>query len=329
MFGAGWGFTIQRPLEAATRTLPVMAVLFLPLIAGMHSLYEWTHKDIVAADKLLKHKEVYLNEPFFFVRTAIYFAVWIGIARLFARWADQLDETGDAQIAQRLRNASAPGLLLFGLTATFAAVDWIMSLEPHWFSTIFGLIVIIGEILATFALCILVVQILSRYEPYAGQVGAQQFHDLGNLTFAFTMLWAYTNLSQFLIIWSGNVPETIPFYLNRSSGGWQAIAQGLAALHFVLPFVLLLSRKTKKDIHRLARVAMLLLAMRIVDLYWIIGPVFSPKQLDLRWVWLDLAAAMAIGGIWVWWFARQLKSRPVLPARDPRMEGAFEHAHGH
>jgi hypothetical protein len=327
MFGAGWGFTIQRPLEAGARTLPLMAVLFLPIVAGMHSLYEWTHENVVAADKLLQQKAAYLNQPFFFIRTAIYFAVWLVTAYLMIRWAQQLDNSGDARLSQRLRNASAPGLLLFGLTASFAAVDWIMSLEPHWFSTIFGLIVIAGQVLSTFAFSILVVRTLAAHEPYAGQVGAQQFHDLGNLTFAFTMLWAYLNFSQLLIIWSGNLPETIPWYVNRSSGGWLTMAQALAVLHFALPFFLLLSRKTKKDIRLLSRVAVLLLVMRLVDLYWVVGPVFHPKEFALHW--LDIAAPVGIGGIWVWMYMRQLKARPVLPERDPRMEGAFEPAHEH
>jgi hypothetical protein len=327
MFGAGWGFSIQRPLEAGARTLPLMAVFFLPIVAGMHTLYEWTHENVMAADKLLQHKSAYLNTPFFLGRTAIYFAVWIILTLLVTRWSQRLDESGDLRIAQRLHNASAPGLLLFGLTASFAAVDWIMSLEPHWFSTIFGLIVIAGQVLATFAFSILAVRILVPHEPYAGQVGAQQFHDLGNLTFAFTMLWAYLNLSQFLIIWSGNLPETIPWYVNRSSGGWQTMAQGLAVLHFALPFFLLLSRKTKKDIGLLSRVAVLLLVMRLVDLFWVVGPVFHPRQFALHW--MDVAAPVGIGGIWVWMYVRQLKTRAVLPERDPRMEGVFEPAHEH
>ena len=326
-FGAGWGFAVQRPAEAATRTFPVLAVLFLPLLAGMHDLYHWTHAEAVAADKFLQHKAAYLNTPFFIGRAAFYFAAWIGVATLLSRWSAQLDETGDARIAAKLRAFGPPGLLIYGFTATFAAVDWLMSLDPHWFSTMFGLIFIGGQVLATFAFMILVTRMLSQHEPMKDMVQPAQFHDLGNLTLAFTMIWAYLSFSQFLIIWSGNLPETITWYTDRSRGGWQWVALLLFMLNFALPFVLLLSRFTKRRIDALARVAIIILAMRLVDLFWVIKPTFHPGRFTLHW--LDIAAPIGIGGIWVAFFVRQLKGRSLLPENDPRMKRAFAHAESH
>jgi len=325
-FGAGWGFVVQRPVEAATRTFPLMAVLFLPLLAGMHDLYHWTHAE-AATDVLLKHKAAYLNVPFFIGRTAFYFVAWIGVASLLNRWSAQLDETGDARIAEKLRAFGPPGLLVYGLTATFAAVDWVMSLDPHWFSTMFGLIFIGGQVLATFAFMILVTRVLSKHEPMKDRAHPAQFHDLGNLTLAFTMIWAYLSFSQFLIIWSGNLPETITWYTDRSRGGWQWVALLLFVLNFALPFALLLSRFTKRRIDALARVAIIILAMRLVDLFWVIAPKFHAEAFHVHW--LDVAAPAGIGGAWVWFFLNELKKRPVLPVRDPRMEEALAHAEEH
>ena len=325
-FGAGWGFVVQRPVEAATRTFPLMAVLFLPLLAGMHDLYHWTHAE-AATDALLKHKAAYLNVPFFVGRAALYFAAWIGVASLLNRWSAQLDETGDARIAEKLRAFGPPGLLVYGLTATFAAVDWVMSLDPHWFSTMFGLIFIGGQVLATFAFMILVTRVLSKHEPMKDRAHPAQFHDLGNLTLAFTMIWAYLSFSQFLIIWSGNLPETITWYTDRSRGGWQWVALLLFVLNFALPFALLLSRFTKRRIDALARVAIIILAMRLVDLFWVIAPKFHAEAFHVHW--LDVAAPAGIGGAWVWFFLNELKKRPVLPVRDPRMEEALAHAEEH
>jgi hypothetical protein len=327
MFGAGWGFTLQRLLEAGTRTFPLLAVLVVPVLAGAPDLYEWTDTRAAETDELLKHKSAFLNLPFFTGRAVFYFVVWIGISLLLKRWIEKLDATGDPRIVQRLRNLSYPGLILYGLTATFAAVDWVMSLEPHWFSTVFGLLFITGQILATFALMIQFVKLLARHEPYAGRVGAQQFHDVGNLTLAFTMIWAYLSISQYLIIWSGNLPETIPWFQKRSQGGWQIVAGLLIALNFALPFVLLLSRFVKRRIEILARVGLLLLGMRFVDLFWVIKPAFHKAGFSVHL--LDIAAPVGIGGIWIWYFLHNLKAQSVLPERDPRMEGALEPAAGH
>lgn len=327
IFGAEWGFVVQRGLEAGTRTFPLLFVLFLPLLGGMGHLYEWT-SDEAKANPLLKHKlESFLNVPFFFGRTVIYFAIWIGVAYLLSKWSAEIDQTGDARIPERLRALAFGGLMLYGLTATFAAVDWLMSLDPEWYSTMFGLIFIVGQVLATLAFMTLLTRVLSKHKPLADVARAPHFHDLGNLMLAFTMIWAYLSFSQFLIIWSGNLPESITWYKNRSEGGWQYLVLGIFLLNFVLPFALLLSRFTKRRIELLSRVAVVILLMRLVDLFWVVAPNFHRREFHVHW--LDVAAPLGIGGVWLWFFVQQLKGRPVLPLRDPRMEGAFAHAEEH
>ncbi len=326
IFGAGWGFVVQRIVEAGTRTLPLMAVLFLPLLLGMHALYEWTHAEVVAGDPVLQQKSVYLNTGFFVGRAVFYFIAWIAIATLLSRWSQQLDASGAAELAKRLSNSGPPGLLLYGFTVTFATVDWVMSVDPHWYSTIFALIFIAGQVLTTLAFAILMTRRLGERPPLAGVLRPAHLHDLGNLMFAFTMIWAYVSFSQFLIIWSGNLPETITWYKARSEGGWQWVAVALFLFSFALPFVILLSRWVKQQARLLARVAAWVLFMRLVELFWIVQPSFRPT-LSLHW--LDVAAPIAVGGFWLAFYIRQLKSRPLLPLRDPRMHEAFADVHAH
>jgi len=327
IFGAAWGFVIQRPLEAGARTVALLAVLFLPLLAGMHSLYEWSHAEVVAADPVLQHKSAYLNVGFFAGRVVIYFLAWLGIAHLLSKWSRQLDTSGDPRLVERLRNAGPPGLLVYGLTATFASVDWVMSLDPHWFSTMFGLMLIVGQVLSALAFVTLVTALLREHKPLAGVLRPEHLHDHGTLMFAFVMIWAYLSFSQFLIIWSGNVPETITWYHSRIAGGWETLALGLVALHFALPFAILLSRQNKRRADILAAVAALLLVMRLADLFWIMKPTFHPEGLRLHW--LDPVVTIGIGGVWLAYYFHQLKSRPLIPQQDPRMVEALANVEAH
>jgi hypothetical protein len=203
-----------------------------------------------------------------------------------------------------------------------------MSLEPHWFSTVYGLMFIVGQGLSALAFVILLVMTLGKSQPLAGVLRPQHYHDLGNLTFAFTLLWAYIGFSQFLIVWSGNLPEENVWYLHRFQGGWEVVAIFLLAFHFAVPFLLLLSRRTKRNIQVLAGVAVWILLMRYFDLYWLVKPAFENAR-TLEPHWLDLAAAAGIGGVWLWEFVRQVKNRPLLPVGDARMAEAFEHATQH
>lgn len=323
--GGGWGMMIRRLLEAATRTLPLVTVLFLPLILGMKPLYEWARPEVVEADKILQFKAPYLNVPFFLLRTLFYFACWIALAHFFNRWSRQQDETGDPAMADRMETLSGPGLVLFGATVTFASFDWVMSLEPHWFSTVFGLSFMVGQVLTAFPFAIAMTAYLSNRKPMSEAVTAGHFHDLGKLTLAFVMLWAYLSFSQFLIIWSGNLPEETPYYLKRLTGGWQYFQLALILFHFVLPFFLLLSRSLKRTGARLVKVAGLILLMRLVDVYMQIIP--AGHHSEFHFSWMDLAAPVGIGGLWLSAFLRQLEIRPVLPVRDPHFAEALESGH--
>ncbi|MCS6804461.1 MAG: hypothetical protein RMM98_03040 [Acidobacteriota bacterium] len=326
LVGGGWGFAIRRMMEAATRTFLPMALLFLPIVLGLAHLYEWTHADVVAKDEVLRHKSSYLNVPFFLARAAIYFIVWIGWSYLLNKWSFEQDRTHDPSLTRRIQDMSGPGLLLFGATVTFASVDWVMSLEPHWYSTIYGIIFMIGQGLTTLAFMILLLSRLWRRPPLVGVVEVQQFHDLGNLLLTFVMLWAYVAFSQFLIIWSANLPEEIPWYLRRTQGGWKAVAGALILFHFVVPFFLLLLRVTKRVAPRIALLSLAMLFMRWVDLFWMVTPAFSHGEaVGLHVHWLDVTTFVGLGGLWLGLFFWQLKERPLLPLYDPRLE---ESLHG-
>jgi len=319
--GGRWSAVIRRLLESGTRTVPLMALLFLPVALGTHQLYEWAHHDVVARDAVLQAKSAYLNVPFFLARAVFYFAVWLALMGLLNRWSLAQDATDDPGLARRMALLSRGGLVFFGFTMTFASIDWVMSLEPHWFSTIYGVLVIGGQAVAAMGLMIALAAVLAERDggPLAGVIGKQQFHDLGKLLLAFVMLWAYFMLSQFLIIWAGNLPEEIPWYLRRSTGGWQIVTFGLIALQFVLPFLILLSRDVKEQPRRLMSIAVLVVVAQFVDVFWLVSPAFHPGALVIHW--LDLVTPIAVGGIWFAMFVRQLASRPLLAVNDPSLPG--------
>ena len=321
--GGFWGLPIRRPLEAGTRTLPLLTALALPLLLGLTRLYSWTNPNLVAADDVLRSKQLYLNLPFFLVRNVIYFAVWWALVRGLNRWSDEQDRTGDPRLALRLENMSGPGLVLYGLTVTFFSIDWIMSLEPHWFSTIFGMIFMVLQVLSALALAVFVAGFLSQYEPIASVITSDRFNDLGNLVLTFVMLWAYLSFSQFLVIWAGDLINEIPWYLTRSRGGWAMIALLLIFLSFAIPFFLLLMRPIKRRVETLSALCGALILITFVDVYWMVVPAF--EKAGPRFYLLDFLLPVGIGGIWVATFVAQLKSRPLLPLHDPRFEGALQH----
>lgn len=324
LYFGSWAVVIRRLLEAGARTLPLMALLFLPLIAGIPHLYEWSHADAVQADEILRAKAPYLNVPFFLVRAAVYFAIWLLLAETLGRWSQQQDSRpGDEGAARRLRVLSGPGIALFVLTATFASVDWVMSIEPHWYSTMYGALFMAGQALGALSFAIAAAVVLRRREPLATAVSTAHLHDLGKLLLAFVMVWAYFAFSQFLIIWAGNLPEEIPWYLKRLRGGWQWVGLAVALGQFVLPFVLLLSRRVKRDSKVLIRVAVLVVFLRLVDLAWMVIPAFDGET-PLA-VALTLVTAVGIGGLWLAFFSRILAGRPLLPLGDPNLEEALLH----
>jgi hypothetical protein len=318
--GGIWGLVIRRFLEAGSRTMPLVAVLFLPLAFGVSRIYLWAQPEALK-DPIIQAKQVYLNVPSFLGRALIYLAVWAVLAHFLSKWSRQLDEGTSLRIERRLRGLAGGGLLLMGLTITFSSVDWGMSLNPHWFSTVYGVLFMVGQVLSTMALVIVLLAVMGHEAPLAPAVRPSAVHDLGKLLLAFVMLWAYINLSQFLIIWSANLPEEIPWYIRRLHGGWQWLALVLVVFHFAVPFLLLLSRDLKRNARLLGRLAAGMLLVRLVDLFWLVAPDLQGHHgTHLSVHWLDLTAPIGLGGVWLFAFARELKSRPLLPQRDPELD---------
>jgi len=313
--GGAWGVVLRRPIGAATRVLPVMTLLFLPIALGMHRLYPWTNADLVARDEVLQHKRLYLNVPFFLVRAAIYFLVWNTITYFLNAWSLEQDRNPDYRIARRMQRLSAVGLLGYGLMITFASFDWLMSLEPHWYSTMYGVLIIGGQGLSAMAFLIVAVVWLSRRPPLDRIVVASHFHDLGNLMLAFVMLWAYFSFSQYLIIWAGNLPAEIGWFLHRTRTSWRVVALGLILFHFAIPFVMLLSRAMKREARLILVVAVWILAARVIDLFWLIAPEFHQDGISVSW--LDIVLPLTLAAIWLGCFVQQLRGRPILPFHDP------------
>jgi hypothetical protein len=320
--GGAWGVVIRRPLEAAVRTLPMMAVLFVPIIVGMHDLYHWTHEE-AASDPIISQKAAYLNTEFFIIRQVIYFAIWIGISQMLLKWSAEQDQTGDPALVRKFSVLSGAGLVIYSLTITFAFVDWTMSVNPHWYSTMWGPLHMVGQGLSAMAFAIAIVIMLSQVPPLNRVITSHHLHDLGKLLFAFLMLWAYLSFSQFLIVWSANLSEEIPHYLVRWDHGFQYVSAFMILLHFALPYALLLSRDVKRDFRRLRAVATWVICARIVDYYWHVAPEFHHDGLSLGL--LDFTVPVAIGGAFLALFAMNLKSRSLLPLRDPGLPKALAH----
>ena len=330
--GGGWGLVIRRILEAATRTLPLMAVLFIPIVLGAHKLYPWTNPERIAESEVLKGKTPYLNLSFFSLRAVVYFSVWLALAFFLNKWSLEQDRTANPRATKNMRLLSGPGMVLFVFTVTFAAIDWYMSLEPEWSSTIYGFIFVAAWSMSALAFVIAVMAELSKHEPMNHVVAPLHFQDLGKLLLALVMLWAYFAFSQFLIIWSGNLPEEIGWYLVRTRGMWGAIILAVVILHFALPFLFLLSRRLKRDPHKLVMVAALILVMRLIDLFWMLGPAFTGEHFHMSWlgILLYIVAPIAIGGLWLSMFAWELSKRSLIPINDPQYESVLEQAHaGH
>ncbi len=321
--GGAWGLVIRRPCEAATRTLPLLALLFVPVLFGIPSLYRWSHAEVVAADAVLRHKHAYLNVRFFVGRAAFYFAGWLLCSWYLNRWSETEDREGPAVAHRKLATMAGPGLIFWGFSITFMAVDWVLSLDPHWFSTIFGMLFMAGQGLSSMAFLITLMVLLSYRRPMSEVLTPRHLHDLGKFLLALVMVWAYFSFSQFLIIWSGNLPSEIPWYLERLRGGWQYVGLALVLGHFALPFALLLSRDLKRDFNFLAAIAVFILFMRYVDLYWLVAPDFLKGSLGVSW--MDFTAPVGLGGVWLAYFLLQLEKLPLMPLGDPHLEEALQH----
>ncbi len=332
--GGAWGVVIRRILEAASRTLPVLFVLFLPIMFGITNLYAWTH---MQDDKIVQFREPYLSVEWWIFRAVLYFVLFASMAYFLNKWSLEQDKAidydGAAKLLADAGKFSGPTIIFFVFTVTFAAVDWVMTLDPHFYSTMWGFLFVAGWALSTFSFSVVILAWLSDREPMNRVIGKRHFHDIGKLMLAFVMVWAYFNFSQYLIIWSGNIPEETKWYMPRIQGTWGAIGVILIFFHFAFPFLVLLSRDIKRNAKWLSLLAIFILVMRLVDMYYLIGP--SPTldshglEVPFHLSWMDFVAPVAVGGIWLWWFFGELLKRPLVPINDPYLENAIAHGKGH
>jgi len=327
--GGGWGMVIRRILGAAMRCLPLMAVLFVPILFGLPKLYVWARPLDSIADKHLREHlqditKTYLNVHGFIIRAAIYLAIWNLLSFFLTKWSREQDKPPVRDHSHRFKAVSGPGLILYAFSIGFAAIDWIMSIDPTWISTIYGLLILIGELLSAMCFAVVIERILVNYKPMSEMLKPDFVQDHGKWMLTFVMVWAYFAFSQWVIIWAGNLPEEITWYMRRLSDGWGVVGLFLVVFQFAVPFCFLLSRPFKRDIRRLVWLAVWIMLMRYLDLFWIIEPNFSPTfTLTLA----DVVVPIAIGGIWLAYFFRNLNSLPLLPAYDPSAHEVLEPAH--
>jgi hypothetical protein len=316
--GGMWGIVIRRPLESATRALPLVFVLFAPIFFGIRHLYgAWLNAPATGDGRLSDFQQHYLTAEWFHIRALLYFAVWLLLMWIFNAWSRKQDEDRDNRaLRRRLKMLAGPGMILYVFAMSFAAIDWVMSLSPHWASSIYGFLYVAGQLISSMSLMICVVVLLARTPVFAGLLKPRYLHDLGKLLLAFVMLWAYFSFSQLLIIWSGNAPEEISFYRSRLYGEWGYVSVLLLVFHFFVPFFLLLSRDLKRNPSLLPRVALWMIFMRFVDIFWLTRPEFTPSAVPSLW---DLAAALGLIGLWFFVFAWQLQKMPLLPLGDPKL----------
>jgi hypothetical protein len=321
----GWGMIIRRMLGAAMRTIPLLTLLFVPILFGMKQLYVWSDPAAVGkSEQLQRITHLYLSTNGFLVRAAVYFIIWNLLSMFLTKWSREQDTPNSRDNTARFKALSGPGIILYGFTISFAAIDWVMSMDPKWISTIYGLQILIGQVLAALCFAVVVERILYKYEPMSELLKPEYVHDHGKFMLTFIMMWAYFSFSQWLIIWAGNLPEEITWYMRRLHGGWGPVGLALVLFHFAVPFVLLLSRPFKRDITRLVWLAVGLLVMHYVDLFWIIEPNFSQT---FRVTVFDLLLPFAMGGLWMWYFFRNLASMALVPAYDPFAREVLEVAH--
>ncbi len=334
--GGAWGVVIRRIVEACSRTVPILFLLFLPIGFGVNYIYEWSH--LMETDAIVQHRGWYLTHVGFFARGIIYFALWFVMQHLLNGWSAKQDQSNSYEEAAKWLGTptafSGPTLAIYVLVVSFATIDWTMTLDPHWFSTIWGFLYVAGWALSCFSFAVVMLAYMSDKAPMNRILGKRHFHDIGKLMLALVMIWAYFNFSQFLIIWSGNLPEETFWFLNRMKDGWGWVGLILILFHFAFPYLVLLSRDIKRNAKYLAIMAIFILVLRIVDMFYHIAP--SPSTMpgghvphfDAFWV-LYLIGPIAVGGIWLSEFFRQLGKRPIVPIHDPFLDNAIEHGRGH
>ena len=334
--GGAWGVVIRRVAEAGSRTLPIVFLMWIPLAAGITRLYEWTH--LSPTEHIMEHRGWFMTPSSWILRSVAYFILFGVMAWLLNKWSLAQDKTDNYEDSAKFLGMSTafsgPAMVFYALLVSFAAVDWMMMLDPHFFSTIWGLLFVAGWGLSCFCFGVVILALLADKAPLDRVLGGRHFHDLGNLMLAMVMVWAYFNFSQYLIIWSGNIPEETVWFLARTTHGWGYLAWALVIFHFAVPFLILLMQDLKRRPKKLIWVADFILLMRFLDMYWLIGP--SPRintagfeHNSFYLSWMDIVAPIATGGIWLWYFFGQLKNRALVPVMDPFFENAVKHGRGH
>ena len=308
MVGGNWGMVIRQISEAASKTLWLVALLFVPVVFGLRYLYPWARPDLVAADPLLQHKSMYLNIPFTVGRAILYFGVWAFLIWSHVR-RSSAPPADDPEERRRIQRFSAIGLILYFLTMTFASIDWVMSLQPDWLSSVYGMLIIAGQALSAFAFAIALLPFLVKQEQLAAIITPRHYRDLGALLLTTVMLWAYLGFSQYLIIWYGDLPREVTWYISRTTGGWEWIGLVVILLQFFLPFSILISLRAKQNPRVLAAIASLIIVIRLGDWFWEVAPAFHSQVLRIHW--LDIVTPIAIGGLWLAAFFWHLERTPL------------------
>ena len=316
--GAVWSVVLRRLYENFTITLPYMFILFIPVILGIHELYHWSHQDVVASDALLQKKAAFLNSGFFSIRSFLYFAIWTFFAvKLYKESLNQDIQTEKTPLSKS-RQICAVSILFFALTITFSSFDWIMSLDAHWYSTIFGVYIFSGCTMAALASITLLLVFLKRHPIFKNVITVEHFHDVGKLLFTFVVFWAYMAFSQYFLIWYANIPEETIWFKHRWVGSWKFASLLLVFGHFVVPFFILMIRGNKRKFTVMAVMSIWLLFMHWLDLYWLILPNLHHHGVHLSW--MDLTSFVGIGGLFLWLFWIKLTAHSLLPVKDPFLE---------
>lgn len=315
--GASWSIVLRRIAENLMAPLPWMFLLFIPILFGMHDLYHWSHADVVANDALLQKKAGYLNTTFFSIRAVIYFLVWSGLAHLLYKTSISQDSGHREEHWKKMKAISAPGMIIFAITTTLAGFDWLMSLEPHWYSTIFGVYFFCGGLWAVLAVLALMMSFLQKQGILKSEITVEHYHDVGKLMFAFTIFWTYIGFSQYFLQWYANIPEETIWYLDRWVGSWKAVSMIILFGHFVLPFTVLIFRGVKRSPKLLFILGFYFLAMHWVDHYWMAFPTLYADGAHFSWI--DIATVAGIGGVFVWAFWSKLVKNPIIPVADPKL----------
>lgn len=322
LVGAQWSVVVRRIAENVMSNFVVLAVLFVPILLGLHELYHWTHTEVVANDHILQSKAPYLNQGFFLARIVVYFLFWIGLSTFFYKRSVAVDQTGDVSLIKLMRAVAAPAVLIYGLSQTFAAFDLLMSLDPHWFSTIFGVYFFAGSAVSTFSLIALLALLLRRAGYLTDVITHEHYHDLGKLMFAFTVFWTYIAFSQYFLIWYANLPEETLWFLHRWEGSWKGVSLLILIGHFILPFAVLMSRHVKRALPILGLMTCWMLFMQFVDIHWMVMPTHHKEGFHISL--LDITCMMGVVGIWGAMVARRFSQASLVPNGDPYLATSME-----